>query len=60
MKVKVRGSNIEAALKVFKRKMKESNKLNSLRDKEYHQKPSEKRNRKKASAILRERRRQGH
>ena len=59
MRVHVKNNNIETALKIFKRKLKESNKLNVLRDKEYYDKPSSKRGRKKAAAELREVKRQG-
>ena len=58
MKVKVRGTNIEGALKILKRKMKEENLLNDFRSKEFYEKPTTKRGRKKAAAKLRERRRQ--
>lgn len=58
MKVKVRGTNIEGALKILKRKMKEENLLNDFRSKEFYEKPTEERNRKKAAAKLREKRRQ--
>jgi len=58
MKVKVRGTNIEGALKILKRKMKEENLLNDFRSKEFYEKPTAKRNRKKAAATLREKRRQ--
>lgn len=58
MKVTVRGTNIEGALRLFKRKTKESNLLNDIRGKEFYEKPTAKRGRKKAAAKLRERRRQ--
>jgi ribosomal protein S21 len=58
MKVIVKANNIEGALRLFKRKIKESNKLTSLREKEHYSKPSTKNNRAKASAKLREKRRQ--
>lgn len=59
MRVHVRGTNIEGALKIFKRKIKESNKLVQLREKEFYEKPSAKRNKKRSAAKLREKRRQG-
>ncbi len=58
MKVKVRGTNIEGALRLLKRKVKENNILTDVREKEFYEKPAQKRNRKKAAAMLRERRRQ--
>jgi|TARA_R110002153_G_scaffold265003_1_gene427246 ribosomal protein S21 len=58
MKVKVRGTNIEGALRILKRKTKENNLINVLREKQTYEKPCQKRNRKKSAAKLRERRRQ--
>ena len=57
MRIKVKNNNVETALRIFKRKTKESNLLNILREKEYYEKPSSKRNRKKSAAKLREKRR---
>ena len=59
MRVKVKNNNVDVALRIFKRKLKESEKLIGLRKKEYYEKPSEKRNRAKSAAVLREKRRQG-
>ena len=59
MRIHVKNNNVETALKIFKRRVKESNKLAVLREKEYHEKPSSKRNRKRAAAKLREKKRQG-
>ena len=59
MRIRVKNNNVEIALRIFKRKTKESNLLNILREKEYYEKPSSKRNRKKSAAKLREKRRQG-
>ena len=59
MRVKVKNNNVDVALRIFKRKLKESEKLIDLRKKEYYEKPSEKRNRAKSAAVLREKRRQG-
>lgn len=59
MRVHIKNNNVETALKIFKRKIKESNKLGVLREKEFYEKPSSKRNRKKVAAKLRERKRQG-
>jgi small subunit ribosomal protein S21 len=58
MKVKVRGTNIEGALKILKRKVKENELFNSLREKEFYKKPCQVKNSKKAAAKLRERKRQ--
>ena len=43
--VEVRNNNIEGALKKFKRKVKESGLMVELRDRQYYEKPSEKRRR---------------
>lgn len=59
MRIQVKNNNIETALKIFKRRIKESNKLAALREKEYHEKPSARKNKKKAAAKLREKKRQG-
>ena len=45
--VEVRKNNIEGALKKFKRKVKESGLMVELRDRQYYEKPSEKRRREK-------------
>lgn len=58
MKVKVRGTNIEGALRLFKRKTKEENLVNNFRSKQFYEKPTTKRGRKKEAAKLREKRRQ--
>ena len=58
MNVKVRNGNVEQALRVFKRKINDSNKLFDYREKEYHEKPTTKRQKKKAAAVNRERKRQ--
>tara|TARA_X000001382_G_scaffold56453_1_gene38627 strand:+ start:538 stop:744 length:207 start_codon:yes stop_codon:yes gene_type:complete len=58
MRVNVRRNNFDVALKIFKRKVKESGKLNVYRDKEFYEKPSETRNKAKSAAKLREQRRQ--
>ena len=44
MNVKVRNGNVEQALRIFKRKITDSNKLFDYREKEYHEKeqPSDK------------------
>ena len=56
MKVSVRNNNVESALRVLKRKTKDS--LIDLRSKEYYEKPSAKRNRMKQAAKVREEKRQ--
>ena len=43
MRVKVKNNKVDVALRIFKRKLKESEKLIGLRKKEYYEKPSEKR-----------------
>tara|TARA_X000001382_G_C3165135_1_gene177604 strand:- start:968 stop:1177 length:210 start_codon:yes stop_codon:yes gene_type:complete len=59
MHVKVKNNNIEIALRIFKRKLKESEKLIQLRKREHYEKPCQKRNKAKSAAVLREKRRQG-
>lgn len=58
MNVKVRNGNVEQALRIFKRKINDSNKLFDYREKEYYEKPTTRRQKKKASAVARERKRQ--
>ena len=58
MKVTVRGTNVEGALRLFKRKTIDSGILNTVREKEFFEKKSAKRQRKKAAARMRERKRQ--
>ncbi len=58
MKVKVRNGNVESALRLFKRKVTDSNKLFDYKEKEYHEKRTTKRQKKKAAAKVRERKRQ--
>ena len=41
--VEVRDGNLEQALRVFKRKVRKSGLIQELRDREYYEKPSEKR-----------------
>ena len=45
--VEVRNNNIEGALKKFKRMVKDSGMMVELRDRQYYEKPSEKRRREK-------------
>ena len=58
MNVKVRNGHVEQALRIFKRKITDSNKLFDYREKEFYEKPTTKRQKKKASAVARERKRQ--
>ena len=53
LSVKVYNNNVEGALKVFKRKVKDSNIMQELREKQYYDKPSKKRREKKNLAKLR-------
>jgi ribosomal protein S21 len=56
MKVKVRNNNVESALRVLKRKMKEP--LAELKSRAYYEKPCDARNAAKQAAKIRERKRQ--
>ncbi len=58
MNVKVRNGNVENALRAFKRKLNDSNKLFDYREKEYYEKPTIRKQKKKAAAVARERKRQ--
>ena len=51
--VSVRDNNIEKALSLFKRKVKNSDLLKELRDREYYEKPSIKRRNKRKKRQLR-------
>ena len=53
LSVEVYNNNIEGALKIFKRKVKDSNMMLDLKKKAYYEKPSKKRREKKNMAILR-------
>tara|TARA_B100000282_G_scaffold63680_1_gene42756 strand:- start:55 stop:285 length:231 start_codon:yes stop_codon:yes gene_type:complete len=53
--VEVRNNNIEGALKKFKRKVKDSGLMVELRDRQYYEKPSEKRRREKNLSKSRQR-----
>jgi len=55
MDVKVRNGNVEAALRVFRKKC--SEKLFDLKSNQYYEKPSEKKKTKKKAAIKREQKR---
>ncbi len=58
MRVRVKNGNVESALRVFKRKVADSNKLFDYKEKEYYEKRTTKRQKKKAAAKVRERKRQ--
>lgn len=58
MTIKVRNGNVEQALRIFRRKVNESNKLFEYKEKQYHEKKTTKRQRKKAAAVNREKKRQ--
>jgi small subunit ribosomal protein S21 len=51
MQVEVRNNNVEQALKVLKRKLMKSGVLKVVKQKEYYEKPSAKRARKKKDNI---------
>ena len=53
LSVKVFNNNVEGALKVLKRKIKDSNLFQDLREKEYYTKPSEIKRHKRNLAKLR-------
>ena len=53
--VEVRNNNIEGALKKFKRMVKDSGMMVELRDRQYYEKPSEKRRREKNLSKSRQR-----
>ena len=57
-KVSVRNNNIDAAIRVFKRKVTDSGILMDYKDRQYFEKKSTKKNRDKRAATIRERRRQ--
>ena len=57
-KVSVRNNNVDAAIRVFKRKVTDSGILMDYKDRQYFEKKSTKKNRDKRAATIRERRRQ--
>ena len=57
MQVKVKNNNVEQALRVFRRKVTDSGVLFQYKEKQFYEKPCQKRNRRKASAKQRERKR---
>ena len=58
MTVFVKNGNVDQALRKFKRKITDDNKLFDYKEKEFFEKPSQKRKRRKQSAVVRERKRQ--
>tara|TARA_R110002020_G_scaffold237551_2_gene449919 strand:- start:675 stop:866 length:192 start_codon:yes stop_codon:yes gene_type:complete len=58
-RVAVRNGNVEAAIRVFKRKVTDSGILMDHRDRQFFEKKSTRNNRNKRAAVIRERRRQG-
>jgi small subunit ribosomal protein S21 len=57
MHVRVRNGNVEQALRSFKRKIQNDGLILDIRGREFYEKPSDKRNRKKQAAEMRERKR---
>jgi|TARA_B100001964_G_C14091985_1_gene535199 ribosomal protein S21 len=57
-KVLVRNNNIDAAIRVFKRKVTDSGILMDYKDRQYFEKKSARLNRNKRAAVVREQRRQ--
>jgi small subunit ribosomal protein S21 len=51
--VLVKDDNVERALRKFKKKINDSGLLNELRDREFYEKPTTQRKRKKSSAVNR-------
>ena len=58
-RVAVRNGNVEAAIRVFKRKVTDSSILMDHRERQFFEKKSTRNNRNKRAAVIRERRRQG-
>lgn len=56
--MQVKGNNVRKALSNLKRQLQEDNKLEIFRSKQYYEKPSEKKRRKKMEGTLRAKRRQ--
>ena len=55
LRIDVRNNNVEFALKKFKRMVKDSGMMVELRDRQYYEKPSEKRRKKRNLAKSRQR-----
>lgn len=58
--VSVRNGNVDAALRVFKRKVNNSEVLMEYRERQEYIKPSTKRSQRKQAAVVRERKRQAN
>jgi small subunit ribosomal protein S21 len=56
--LQVKGNNLRKALSKLKKQLQEDNKLEIFRSKQYYEKPSEKRRRKKMEGTLRAKRKQ--
>ena len=57
--VRVINNNVDKALKKLKRKMMDEGILQEVRRREYYEKPSDKRNRKRSAAIMRSKKNAG-
>ena len=57
MQVKVKNNNVEGALRLFRRKVTDSGVLFQYKEKQFYEKPCQKRKRRQASAKQRERKR---
>ena len=57
LSVEVRNGDVGKALKLFKRKVQDSGILQELREREFYEKPTTRRNRKKAAGIARHKKR---
>ncbi len=53
LSVEVRNNDVTKALRIFKKKIQEAGIIQEVREREFYEKPSEKRNRKKKAAINR-------
>ena len=53
LSVEVRNNDVTKALRIFKKKVQEAGIIQEVREREYYEKPCEKRNRKKKAAINR-------
>ena len=58
MRIKVRNGNVDSALRLFKRKVTENNTLFDYKEKQHYEKKTTKRQKNKAAAKVRERKRQ--
>lgn len=56
--VEVKNGNLDRALRVLKKKLAEDGLFNVLRQKQYYEKPTDKRRREKRAALVRHRREQ--